>query len=51
MLPNVVASYQIDKHLFNHLDFIWGGDAKETVYDFILEILNHLDNENIDSDS
>ncbi|XP_065215517.1 lipase 3-like [Planococcus citri] len=50
-LPNVVASYRIDKHLFNHMDFIWGGDARETVYDFILEIFNHLDNENIDSET
>lgn len=45
-LPNVVASYRIDKHLFNHMDFIWGSEARTEVFDFVLEVLTHLDGEN-----
>lgn len=48
-LTNVVASYRIEKHLFNHMDFIWGSEAKEEVFDFVLEILDHLDDENLDN--
>lgn len=44
-LPNVVASYRIDKHLFNHMDFLWGNEARTEVFDFTLEVLTHLDKE------
>lgn len=48
-LPNVVASYRIDKHLFNHMDFVWGNEARTEVFDFILEVLNRLDDENTET--
>jgi len=28
------------------MDFIWGSEAKEEAYEFIMEVFNHLDGEN-----
>lgn len=36
-LPNVVDIRRVDDDTFNHIDFIWATDAKELVYDYIIE--------------
>lgn len=38
-LPNVVEIRRVDDVTFNHIDFVWGVDAKELVYDFIIHWL------------
>lgn len=38
-LPNVVAIRRVDDAIFNHLDFIWAMDAKELVYNYVLDWL------------
>lgn len=39
-LPNLVASHQVLNPTFSHLDFLWARDARNLVYDNILDILN-----------
>lgn len=34
--------YEVKTVHFNHIDFIFGKYAREFVYDYIVEILNHL---------
>lgn len=36
-LPNVMATHRVDDDTFNHLDFILAMDAKELVYDYIID--------------
>lgn len=36
-LSNVLAVHRVDDDTFNHLDFVWAMDAKELVYDYILD--------------
>lgn len=36
-LPNVMVIQRVDNDTFNHIDFIWATDAKELVYDYIIE--------------
>ncbi|KAH8287886.1 hypothetical protein KR018_006369 [Drosophila ironensis] len=36
-LPNVVSKYLVDDKEFNHLDFIWGIDARDLLWDRMLE--------------
>lgn len=36
-LPNLVGLKRIVDDSFNHLDFIWASDAKELVYDHIVD--------------
>ncbi|XP_039502057.1 lipase 3 isoform X1 [Drosophila santomea] len=43
-LPNVVEKYLVDDKEFNHLDFIWGIDARELLWDRMLEIMRNNEN-------
>lgn len=36
-LPNVMVVHRVNDDTFNHIDFIWGTDAKELVYDYVLD--------------
>lgn len=51
-LPNVVHHYLVDYPEFNHLDFIWGVDARSLLWDAMLkqmracEIDNNIDTTN-----
>ncbi|XP_016963046.1 lipase 3 [Drosophila biarmipes] len=38
-LPNVVDKYVVPDANFNHLDFIWGIDARELVWDRMIEVM------------
>ncbi|XP_053607253.1 lipase 3-like [Plodia interpunctella] len=39
MLPNVAGRIPVPRESFNHLDFIWGIDAKAQLYDKLIEIM------------
>jgi lysosomal acid lipase/cholesteryl ester hydrolase len=39
-LPNPVGAFRVPLRQFNHLDFLWGKDAKTLVYDKILELMS-----------
>ncbi|XP_063989587.1 lipase 3-like [Diachasmimorpha longicaudata] len=41
-LPNVVGKYKINYSKFNHIDYLWGRDAKELVYDDIVRVLRQF---------
>ncbi|XP_020278819.1 lipase 3-like isoform X2 [Pseudomyrmex gracilis] len=41
-LPNVVQIEAISYKMFNHVDFLWGRDAKELLYDKILSALKNF---------
>lgn len=43
-LPNVVEKYLVDYPEFNHLDFIWGVDAKQLLWDRMLNNMRGHDN-------
>lgn len=62
-MPNVIEIRRVDDDTFNHVDFIWATDAKELVYDHIIdwmrtaemkgndnESINEADSENQTSD-
>lgn len=36
-LPNLMIIKRVEDDTFNHLDFVWAMDAKELVYDFIID--------------
>ena len=38
-LPNLMTMKIVDDNTFNHIDFVWAMDAKELVYDYVLEWL------------
>lgn len=39
-LPNVVGPSRIPHQSFNHLDFLWGIDVRQLLYNDILKMLN-----------
>ncbi|XP_022912361.2 lipase 3-like [Onthophagus taurus] len=39
-LPNVVGLFRVPFRNFNHLDFMWGINAKELVYDHMNKLIN-----------
>lgn len=39
ILPNVVKVYRASRSSFNHFDFLWAVDAKEVLYDVVLEAM------------
>lgn len=46
-LSNVVEIRRVDDDTFNHIDFVWATDAKELVYDYIIDwmkMMEHPDN-------
>ncbi|EDW64196.1 lipase 3 isoform X1 [Drosophila virilis] len=45
-LPNVVSHYLVDYPEFNHLDFIWGVDARELLWDRMLQNMRSHDTDN-----
>ncbi|EDW64195.2 lipase 3 [Drosophila virilis] len=44
-LPNVQFKYLVDYPKFNHLDFMWGIDARELLYNRMLESMRYYENE------
>jgi hypothetical protein len=38
-LPNPIGSFKVPLSEFNHLDFLWGKDAKTLVYDYVIELM------------
>lgn len=38
-LPNVLTKRLVDFRKFNHLDFVWGIDARDLLYRYILDFL------------
>lgn len=36
-LPNVMVTHRVNNDTFNHIDFVWATDAKELVYDHVLD--------------
>lgn len=42
-LPNLVISYKVRDKTFNHLDFVWGKDAKELCYDFLFDQMQNAE--------
>ncbi|KAM3955559.1 lipase 3-like [Aphomia sociella] len=42
-LPNVAGMYQVDRQTFTHMDFVWGVDAKEQLYDKIVSLMQEVD--------
>ncbi|XP_046625247.1 lipase 3-like isoform X1 [Neodiprion virginianus] len=38
-LPNVIEKYKIPYAKFNHIDYLWGVDAKTLVYNYVIKIL------------
>lgn len=44
-LPNVVEIRRVDDDTFNHIDFIWASDAKELVYDYIIDTMKSIENQ------
>lgn len=45
-LPNVVGIHRIDDDTFNHIDFVWASDAKELVYDYIIDWMKSIEGRN-----
>lgn len=45
-LPNVIKLNRVNDDTFNHVDFIWARDAKELVYDSIIDWMREVENEN-----
>lgn len=45
-LPNVVEFRRVDDDIFNHIDFIWATDAKELVYDYIIDWMKSSEDRN-----
>ncbi|XP_055300239.1 lipase 3-like [Sitodiplosis mosellana] len=42
-LPNVVEIRRVDDDIFNHIDFVWASDAKELVYDYIIDWMKSME--------
>jgi len=38
-LPNPIGSFRVPLTQFNHLDFMWGKDARTLVYDYVIELM------------
>lgn len=45
-LPNVVKDFVVIKKEFNHMDFVWGIDAPELIYDEIIKAIAATDEVN-----
>ena len=58
-LPQLLDNYEVPLKEFNHIDFIWGIDADQLVYERIYNIFNgftkldveHVDEENLPEDA
>lgn len=44
-LPNVVEDHMLTEKLFNHMDLLWGIDARTVVYDKIIKSIEGIDEE------
>lgn len=42
-LPNVIEMKRVEDPTFNHIDFVWAKDAKELVYNHIIDLLKMAD--------
>lgn len=43
-LPNVVEFRRVDNETFNHYDFIVAADVNPLVYDFVIDLVQKMDN-------
>lgn len=43
-LPNVLELRRVDDDTFNHLDFLWAVDAKKLVYDYVIDWMRKMEN-------
>ncbi|XP_015605713.1 lipase 3 isoform X2 [Cephus cinctus] len=41
-LPNVIAKHKIEYRKFNHIDYLWGADAKTLVYNNVVKMLKRM---------
>jgi lysosomal acid lipase/cholesteryl ester hydrolase len=41
-LPNVIGSFRVPLETFNHLDFMWGKDARSLVYRDAVSIMERF---------
>lgn len=42
-LPNVIKFHRVDDDIFNHVDFIWATDAKELVYNYLIDWMKDVE--------
>lgn len=42
-LPNPIGKFLVDDHDFNHLDFVWGIDARPFLYERVVKIIQLVD--------
>ncbi|XP_023246170.1 lipase 3 isoform X2 [Copidosoma floridanum] len=42
-IPNVVLKHKIEYSKFNHIDYLWGRDAKTLLYDHIVDFIKSYD--------
>lgn len=42
-LPNVIGIHRVNDGTFNHVDFIWASDAKELVYDYLIDWMRTME--------
>lgn len=45
-LSNVIEIRRVDDDIFNHIDFVWASDAKELVYDYIIDWMKSMEDRN-----
>lgn len=48
-LTNVIEIRRVDDDTFNHIDFIWASDAKELVYDYIIDWMKSMEMSDIET--
>jgi hypothetical protein len=41
-LPNVIGVFRVPYKMFNHIDYLWGNDAKKILYKDIVHLMNRL---------
>ncbi|XP_037960134.1 lipase 1-like [Teleopsis dalmanni] len=45
LLPNLVGKFLVDYPAFNHLDFVWGIDARELLFNRIVQLMRRVEEE------
>lgn len=44
-LPNMIKFHRVNDDTFNHVDYPWASDAKELVYNYIIDWMREVENE------